>query len=173
MSELAQQYLETTVKAFDAIRRQGERALAQVADEQLVVALDPGSNSLAVLVKHLAGNMRSRWTDFLTSDGEKPGRQRDREFEGGLSRAEAMAAWRQGWDLALAALRALRPEDLSRTVTIRGKSHTVVQAVSLSLVHYAQHVGQIVFLAKHLAGPGWQSLSVPRAPQPPAEPDDR
>lgn len=162
MSDLARHYQETVLKALASLKTQAERALDQVPDDALAATLDAESNSLVTLVKHLAGNLRSRFTDFLTSDGEKPDRDRDGEFEGGLSRDEAMARWQAGWECAFRAIRALEPEDLLRSVSIRGKPHTVVQALSLAQSHYASHVGQIVFLAKHLAGPRWKTLSVPR-----------
>ena len=148
---------------FRRMKRQAEKALAQVSDQDFFRALDPESNSLAVIVKHLAGNLRSRWTDFLTSDGEKPDRNRDTEFELGPAdtREALMARWEAGWKLLADAL-ALSPQDAERTVLIRGEPHIVVQAVNRQLTHYAAHVGQIVFLAKHLSGPRWQTLSVPR-----------
>jgi hypothetical protein len=142
----------------------GEAAMAQLRDEELFVTLDPEANSIAILVKHLAGNMRSRFTDFLTSDGEKPDRFRDREFEviAATTRADVMKWWEEGWSCVLAAIDALKPEDVMRTVTIRGEPHTVLQAVNRQIAHYAQHVGQMVFLAKHLRSSEWKTLSVPR-----------
>jgi uncharacterized protein DUF1572 len=141
-----------------------ERALSQVDDEGFTRLLDPEANSLALIVKHVAGNMRSRWTDFLESDGEKTDRHRDGEFELAAddSRAAVMARWEDGWRRLFAAVEPLSDDDLARQVTIRGEPHTVLQAVLRQLTHYASHVGQIVFLAKHLAGPRWQSLSIPR-----------
>lgn len=162
MSELATHYVETVIREFEAMKRLAERALEQVSDDQLNVALDPESNSLSVIVKHLAGNMRSRWTGFLTSDGEKPDRNRDGEFEATLTRDELMTLWRTGWDCVFAAIRPLTPEDLLRTVTIRGERHTVVRAIERQVTHYSLHIGQIVFLAKHLASSRWKSLSIPR-----------
>lgn len=156
-------WLEDARLEFRRMKRQAEKALAQVSDEEFFRALDPESNSLAVIVKHVAGNLRSRWTDFLTSDGEKPDRNRDTEFEltPTDTREALMARWEAGWKLLADAL-ALSAADAERTVAIRGEPHTVVQAVNRQLTHYAGHVGQIVFLAKHLAGPRWQTLSVPR-----------
>jgi len=156
-------WLEDAKLQFRRMKRQAEKALAQVSDEEFFRALDLEANSLAVIVKHLAGNLRSRWTDFRSSDGEKPDRNRDTEFEiGPADTREALTArWEAGWKLLSDAL-ALAPEDAERTVLIRGEPHTVVQAVNRQLTHYAGHVGQIVFLAKHLAGPRWQTLSVPR-----------
>jgi hypothetical protein len=162
MSDVARHHLDSVIREFEAMKRQAEGALEQVSDEHLNAAIDPESNSLAVIVKHLAGNMRSRWTDFLTSDGEKPDRDRDREFEGVLTRAELLEAWQRGWSLVFAAIRPLAPADLTRTVTIRGESMSVMEAIDRQHTHYASHIGQIVFLAKHLAGSRWSTLSVPR-----------
>ncbi|MBI4539916.1 MAG: DUF1572 family protein [Gemmatimonadetes bacterium] len=158
------QYLENALREFRALRTLADKALAQVNDEQFFVQPDPESNSLAVIVKHMAGNMRSRWTDFLNSDGEKPDRHRDREFEIAPedSRGALAAAWEAGWQLMFAAVEPLAPEDLARTVRIRGRPLSVMAALNRQLTHYAYHVGQIVFLAKHLCGSGWQTLSVPR-----------
>lgn len=158
------EYLETLVDNFRAGKALADRAMAQVSDEQFFAALDAESNSIAVIVKHLAGNLRSRWTDFLISDGEKPDRNRDSEFEIGESatRAELMSAWEDGWQCAFRTLDALTPEDLAKTVHIRGEPHSVVKATTRQLAHAAQHVGQIVFLAKHFAGRSWQTLSIPR-----------
>lgn len=139
-------------------------ALAQVHGEGFFVALDPEANSLASLILHVGGNLRSRWTDFLTTDGEKPDRDRDSEFEpkATLTRDELLARWEDGWSTLFASLGDLTEEDLARTVTIRAEPHTVVAAINRTLMHISYHVGQIVFLAKHLAGRDWQTLSVPR-----------
>ena len=133
-------------------------------DEDFFVTLDPESNSVAILVKHLAGNMRSRFTDFLTSDGEKPDRFRDREFEvtGATTRTEVMKWWEEGWACVLGAIDALKPEDVMHTVTIRSEPHTVLQAINRQIAHYAAHIGQIVFLAKHLRSSEWKTLTIPR-----------
>lgn len=137
--------------------------MAQVTDGQLREALDPEMNSLALIVKHLAGNMRSRWTDFLNSDGEKPDRNRDSEFvEAPATREELMKVWEDGWARVFNALTPLTDADLSRTVTIRGEPHSVMQAINRQLAHYASHCGQIIFLAKHLQHEHWKSLSIPR-----------
>lgn len=138
--------------------------MAQIDDEDLHARLDPESNSIAIVMKHVGGNLRSRFTDFLTSDGEKPDRRRDAEFEmpERLSRAELLALWEQGWAAALDAIEAITPDDLERTVTIRGEPFLVVEALNRPVTHTAYHVGQIVLLAKHLAGPRWNSLSVPK-----------
>jgi len=163
-NDLGQHYLENVIAEFRTMKKLGDRALAQLADEQFFVTLDPESNSVAILVKHIAGNMRSRWTEFLTSDGEKPNRQRDTEFLLGINttRADVLQWWEQGWGCLFAALEALQPDDVLRTVVIRYEDHTVVQAINRQLTHYATHVGQIVFLAKHLKSTEWQTLSVPR-----------
>jgi Protein of unknown function (DUF1572) len=137
--------------------------MAQVADAQLTAVIDPESNSIALIVKHLAGNMRTRWTNFLTSDGEKPDRDRDTEFEAPPSnRDELMRMWETGWNCVFSALLPLSEEDLAKTVTIRGEAHSVAQAILRQVGHYASHVGQIIFLAKHLQSANWTSLSIPR-----------
>ena len=162
--ELARHFLDDARKVLRSYQRLGERAIAQVRDEEFFVTLDPEANSIALVVKHLWGNMRSRWTDFLTTDGEKPDRNRDSEFEQqeGLTRADVERWWAEGWRIVFAAVEPLRPEDLLRTVTIRGEPHTVMQAILRQVAHYAHHVGQIVFLAKHFRSGEWQSLSIPR-----------
>ena len=164
MTDLAQHYLEEARRQFRGYKRLGEGALAQLKDEELFVTLDPESNSAAIIVKHMAGNMRSRSTDFLTTDGEKPDRYRDQEFElsSGTTRADVTRWWESGWVCVFSAIEALRPEDVERTVTVRGVPHTVLQAINRQLAHYAYHVGQIVFLAKHLRSKDWKSLSIPR-----------
>lgn len=161
---LARHILDDLALTFRKQKKLAEAALAQVDDAAFFRALDAESNSLALIVKHVAGNQRSRWRDFLTSDGEKPDRQRDSEFEraGEDSRAALMAGWEEGWRLLFAALEEIRPEDLLRQVTVRGEPHSVLQAFDRQLVHYAQHVGQIVLLARHWAGAGWKTLSIPR-----------
>ena len=144
-------------------KRLGDRAIAQVSDEALFVTLDSESNSMAIIVKHLAGNMRSRWSDFLTSDGEKPDRDRDSEFEAPpKTRDEMLALWESGWKLAFDAVAPLTDADLTRTAYIRGEAHSVMQTIHRQLAHYSYHIGQIVFLAKHLAGPDWNALTIPR-----------
>jgi len=140
-----------------------DRAVAQVADEDLFTPLDGEANSIAVTMKHIAGNMRSRWTDFLTTDGEKPDRNRDSEFvDPPATRAALLEMWEDAWRLLFAALEPLSDADLARTVTIRTEPHSVMQAIHRQLAHYAYHVGQIVLLSKHFAGDRWQSLTVPR-----------
>jgi len=160
---VASLYLREVTARLQTLKNLADRALAQVRDEDLAVALDPESNSLAVLICHLGGNFRSRWTDFLTTDGEKPDRDRDSEFEPGtLSREELLARWEDGWGRLFATLASLTEEDLTRTVAIRAEPHSVIQAIERTLAHAAYHIGQIVFLAKHLVGGNWQTLSVPK-----------
>lgn len=161
---LASQYLEEARRQLRGHKRLAEGAMVQVADEEFFIALDPESNSIAIIVKHLAGNMRSRFTDFLTSDGEKPDRQRDQEFELGpdTKRSDVMRWWEEGWSHVFSALEALKPEDLELTVYIRKEPHSVHQAINRQIAHYAYHIGQIVFLAKHFRSAEWKSLSVPR-----------
>ena len=138
--------------------------MARLTDDQLISALDDEMNSIAVIVKHMAGNMRSRWTGFLTTDGEKPDRNRDSEFTDPPATREAvLSLWNQGWQILFDTLESLSEEDLTRTVTIRGEAHSVMQAINRQIAHYSYHCGQIVFLAKHLGADGWQSLSVPRS----------
>lgn len=156
-------YLEDALEVFRHYKRLAEGAMAQVSDEQLYAALDPEMNSIAIIVKHMVGNMCSRWSDFLTADGEKPDRNRDCEFELPPEGREAlMQLWEKGWSTMFAALEPLTEADLGRTVTIRGEPHSVLQAINRQLAHYPYHCGQIVFLAKHFANESWRSLSVPR-----------
>jgi len=156
-------YVEDAKAIFHQYKRLGEGAIAQVTEEQLTATLDPEMNCIAQIVKHMAGNMRSRWTDFLTTDGEKPTRDRDSEFEAPpATRAELMAMWEQGWGCLFSALDGLTDADLGRTITIRGEAHSVMQAINRQVAHYACHCGQIVFLAKHLQSADWKCLSVPR-----------
>ncbi len=164
MTDLASHYLDEARRQFRGHKRMAEGAMTQLSDDEFFVTIDPESNSVAILVKHLAGNMRSRFTDFLTSDGEKPDRFRDREFEltAGITRADVMKWWEEGWACVFAAIEALKPEDVMRTATIRGEPHTALQAINRQIAHYAQHTGQIVFLAKHLRSSEWKTLSIPR-----------
>ncbi|HLC21349.1 MAG TPA: DUF1572 family protein, partial [Candidatus Methylomirabilis sp.] len=159
---LPEHYLEETIRQLRKLKDLADKAMAQIRDEDFFATLDAESNSIAVIVKHMAGNMRSRWTDFLTSDGEKPDRKRDLEFEVEVrdSKESLLKRWEIGWRCVFDALTPLKPEDLGTTVVIRGEPHSVIQAINRQLTHYAYHVGQIVFLAKHAAGPRWQSLSV-------------
>jgi hypothetical protein len=164
MTDIASHYLEEARRQFRGHKRMGEAAMGQLHDEDFFVTIDPESNSVAILVKHLAGNMRSRFTDFLTSDGEKPDRFRDREFEitKETTRADVMKWWDDGWNIVFGAIESLKPEDIMRTVTIRGEPHSVLQALNRQIAHYAQHTGQIVFLCKHLRSSEWKTLSIPR-----------
>ncbi len=161
--EFTTSYLADSLELFRYYKKLAERAMEQVADDQLFAVLDGEANSLAIVVKHMAGNMRSRWSDFLTSDGEKPSRNRDTEFENPpATRAELMQVWEEGWAKVFQALEPLSDEDLSRTVTIRGEAHSVMQAINRQIAHYSYHVGQIVLLAKHLGCDRWKALTVPR-----------
>jgi hypothetical protein len=156
-------YLEDALTLFRQYKKLAERAMEQVTDEQLFVALDDEANSIGTIVKHMAGNMRSRWRDFLTTDGEKPDRNRDSEFvDPPGTRQALLEVWENGWNLVFGALEPLSDADLGRSVPIRGEAHSVMQAINRQVAHYAQHVGQIVLLAKHFAGGRWQSLSIPR-----------
>ena len=160
----AQHYLADAIKTFRYHKTLAERAFAQINDQDFFKTLDKESNSIAVNMKHLAGNMLSRWTDFLTTDGEKPNRDRDMEFVilPGTTKDDMLAYWEKGWKCVFDAVDPLQPEDLMRTVKIRSQDHTVVQAINRQLTHYAYHVGQIVYLAKHFKSSHWQSLSVPK-----------
>jgi hypothetical protein len=162
--DLAAHVLEDSIAQFAKLRALAEGALAQVDDAAFFAVPAEDANSIAHIVKHLAGNARSRWTDFMTSDGEKPDRDRDREFELDASdtRPALMAAWDAGWQALDTALKPLAPGDLTRTVPIRGEPYTVLVAMHRQLTHYAYHVGQIVQLAHHARGAAWKSLSVPR-----------
>jgi hypothetical protein len=161
--EFTTSYLKDSIDLLRYYKRLGERAIGQVPDEALCETLDSESNSIAIIVKHMAGNMRSRWTDFLTSDGEKPDRNRDTEFEAPpTTRAGLMALWESGWKIVFDALTPLTDADLGRTVHIRTEPHSVVQAINRQIAHYSYHVGQIVFLAKHFAADHWTALTVPR-----------
>jgi Protein of unknown function (DUF1572) len=161
--KLTTSYLEDSLTLYRYYKKLGERAMDQVTDEQLFATLDEEANSIAIIVKHMAGNMRSRWTNLLTTDGEKPDRNRDSEFvDPPLTRKALMDVWEDGWSHVFLALEPLSDADLGCTVTIRGEPHSVMQAVNRQIAHYAHHVGQIVLLAKHLAHDRWESLSVPR-----------
>ena len=161
--EFTTSYLADAVEVFRYYKLHAERAMDQVPDESLNIPLDGESNSIAIIVKHIAGNLRSRWTDFLTSDGEKPNRDRDREFEAPpVTRSELMLLWDTGWKDLFRALESLTEADLVRTIYIRGEAHSVIQAINRSITHIAYHVGQITCLAKHFAAASWKSLTVPR-----------
>lgn len=161
--QIIENYLKDALASFRNYKKMAERAIEQVTDEEFFRAIDEESNSIAVIVKHIAGNQKSRWTDFLTSDGEKESRRRDTEFEiFDETRGRLMEFWETGWQTLFAAIEALTPADFSRFVTIRGEPHTVVEAINRQLTHYAYHVGQITFLAKHFRSKQWKTLSVPR-----------
>ena len=156
-------YLKDSTDIFRYYKTLGENAIAQCPDAGLVAELDEQSNSIAIIVKHLSGNMISRWTDFLTSDGEKPSRNRDSEFEQPpKTRAEILDLWDAGWKCVFTALQGLSDANLTKTVTIRGEEHSVMQAINRQVAHYCYHVGQIVFLARHHAGPNWKTLTIPK-----------
>lgn len=156
-------YLEDVHLLFIHYKKMAEGAMAQVSDTQLNATLDPEMNSIAQIVKHMAGNMRSRWTGFPEADGEKPDRNRDSEFEvPPATRAELMELWEAGWTCMFRALDPLTDGDLARETFIRGERHSVLQAINRQIAHYSYHIGQIVFLAKHLQSANWKSLSVPR-----------
>lgn len=157
-------FLDDALLQLRKLKQQADRAIAQIDDEAFFALLGPDENSVALIMKHVAGNMRSRWTDFLASDGEKPDRNRDSEFvlEPQDARDQIVARWEDGWSLVLRTIEALAPEDLMKTVTVRGEPHTVLEAINRQLTHYAAHVGQIVLLSKHHAGERWQTLSIPR-----------
>jgi Protein of unknown function (DUF1572) len=162
--EFVKQYLEDAISSFRAYKKLAENAIAQIKDDEFFVTLDAEANSIALIMKHIAGNLMSRWTDFLTSDGEKPDRNRDMEFviESGNSKEALLAYWDRGWQTLFSALEPLKPNDFEKTVKIRGEEHSIVQAINRQLTHYSYHIGQIVFLAKHFRSEEWKSLSVPR-----------
>lgn len=161
--EFMTSYVRDSLSLFAYYKKLAERAMEQISDEEFFRTLDAESNSVAILVKHMAGNMRSRWTDFLTTDGEKPDRNRDSEFIAeSSSRADYMRAWNDGWQRVFSALEPLNDSNLSRKITIRGEPHSVMQAINRQIAHYAHHIGQIVFLCKHFRSTEWKTLSVPR-----------
>ena len=161
---IVQNYLDDAISALKAYKKLAEKAIAQLKDEEFFVAIDEEANSVAVVMKHMAGNMFSRWTDFLTSDGEKPNRNRDMEFviEPQTTKDEVLAYWERGWRCVFDALEPLRLEDFEKKVMIRGEEHTIVQAINRQLMHYSYHIGQIVYLAKHFRSTAWKSLTIPR-----------
>lgn len=162
-SHSTENYLTSSIKQFSYYKKIGEQAMNQIEDESLFQSTSIESNSIAIIVQHLAGNMLSRWTDFLISDGEKSSRNRDQEFEPIIeNRAELMQYWDKGWKCFLDALTSLQPDDLSKIIYIRNEGHTVLEAINRQLSHYPYHIGQIVLLAKHYKGEDWQSLSIPK-----------
>jgi hypothetical protein len=164
MAGLGEHYLEDAISSLRAYKKLADKAIAQLKDDEFFIQLDPETNSVAVIMKHVAGNMFSRWTDFLTTDGEKPNRNRDMEFvvEPQNTKDEILDFWERGWQCVFNALEPLKAEDLLRKVMIRGEAHTVLQAINRQLMHYPNHIGQIIFLAKHFRSTEWKSLSIPR-----------
>jgi hypothetical protein len=158
------QYLQDALGSFRAYRKLAEKAIDQLHDDELFVTLDQESNSIAVIMKHMAGNMISCWTNFLISDGEKPDRNRDMEFviESNTTKEDVIKFWERGWETVFAAVEPLTADDFNKTVSIRGETHTIVQAINRQMTHYAYHIGQIVFIAKHMRSAEWKSLSIPR-----------
>jgi hypothetical protein len=163
-ASLVNDYLADALSSFRAYKKLADQAIEQMKDDELFVKLDDEANSIAIVMKHMAGNMISRWTDFLNSDGEKPDRDRDKEFviEGAFSKEDLLAYWERGWKCVFDAVEPLKPDDFERKVMIRGQEHTIVQAINRQLTHYSYHIGQIVFLAKHFRSSEWKSLSVPK-----------
>lgn len=160
---IGQNFLDSAIKQFAYYRLLGEKAMAQVSDQALLYRPDPESNSIAVIVRHISGNMLSRWTNFLVEDGEKSWRKRDQEFEDGLnSRDEIILEWNKGWDCLQGAIESLKPEDLLRITYIRNQGHTVIEAINRQLAHYSYHIGQILYLGKMVMKEEWKSLSIPR-----------
>jgi len=162
---LAQHYLEDSLASLRAYKKMAEKALDQLTEDEFFITLDEEANSIAVIMKHMAGNMFSRWTDFLTTDGEKPDRNRDMEFviKPQTSNEDVRDYWEKGWQRVFETLESLSPADLGKKVLIRGEEHTVIQAINRQLMHYSCHIGQIVFLAKHFRSSDWKSLSIPRS----------
>ncbi|HKW24546.1 MAG TPA: DUF1572 family protein [Terriglobales bacterium] len=167
MNDISAAYLSEATRALRAYKKLAEGALAQVNDDEFFGKPDAESLSCALLVKHIAGNLRSRFTDFLTSDGEKSDRHREQEFADATdaTRAQLMRSWEEGWAILFRSLEALRPQDVERTVTIRGEPYSVLKALNVASLHYSYHIGQIAYVAKHLCGPRWKSLSVPKPGQ--------
>jgi len=165
MNELAQYYLSDAIKKFRELKSLGDRAFAQIKDEDFFFAPDEDTNSLAIIIRHLSGNMLSRWTDFLTTDGEKEWRNRDEEFEQLFytDEEDLIQRWEKGWKCLFDALEALTPDDLMMKVKIRGEDHLVIEAINRQLTHYAYHTGQIVYMAKYLAKENWTSLSIAKS----------
>ncbi|HEX5966269.1 MAG TPA: DUF1572 family protein [Pyrinomonadaceae bacterium] len=161
---IVKNYFEDSISSLKNYKKLADKAIAQVKDDEFFVTLDDEANSVAVIMKHMAGNMFSRWTDFLTTDGEKPDRNRDMEFviEASTRKEDVLDYWERGWACVFAALEPLKPEDFEQTITIRGEPHTIVMAINRQLMHYSYHIGQIVFLAKHFRSTQWNSLSIPR-----------
>jgi len=164
MKDIIENYKRDVLESFRSYKKLADKAIAQVSDEEFFQTIDAESNSIATIAKHIAGNLHSRWTNFLTTDGEKPDRQRDREFVvlEGETRASIMEFWESGWKILFEAIEPIAPEDFSKKVLIRGDAHTVVEAINRQLTHYSSHIGQIIFLAKHFRVEDWHTLSVPK-----------
>lgn len=163
MSGIGAEYLAVVRQRFAEMKRSAERAISQVSDEELLWAPNEESNSIAVIMKHMSGNMLSRWTDIFESDGEKPDRNRDGEFEArGLTREALLALWERGWARLQETLASLGEEDLLRTITIRSQPHSLIQAIERQMYHYGYHIGQIVYICKALRNADWQTLTIPR-----------
>jgi hypothetical protein len=161
--QIIENYHADALESFGNYKRLAERAIAQVSDEEFFRTIDAEANSIAVVVKHIAGNLHSRWKDFLTTDGEKPERDRDTEFEiAGDTRESLMAFWETGWQILFDNIEPLTEKDFKKTITVRGEIHTVIEAISRQLAHYPYHIGQIVLLAKHFRSTEWKTLSVPK-----------
>jgi hypothetical protein len=161
--DIVKDYLSDSITSFRAYKKMADKAIAQVNDDELFVTIDDESNSIAIVMKHMAGNMLSRWTDFLTTDGEKPTRNRDMEFVAeSRDKDELIDYWERGWNALFTAVESLQLDDFGKTVSIRGEEHTIVKAINRQLTHYAYHIGQIVFLAKHFRASEWKSLSIPK-----------
>ncbi len=163
MSDIGDEFLKATIGEYRRFKSLADKALAQTDERAFFARLDEESNSIALVMKHVAGNLKSRWTDFLATDGEKAGRNRDAEFEElGESRAAVVGSWEEGWRCLFTALEGLGTGDLTKTITIRGEAQTVAQAMTRNLAHTCEHVGQVILLAKHFAGSNWQTLSIPK-----------
>ncbi len=163
LEDIVSNYHLDAVQSFRNYKKLAERAMEQVSDDEFFAAIDAEANSIAVIVKHIAGNLVSRWTDFLTTDGEKPMRNRDAEFEIIDDSLESlMEFWEQGWKTLFDNIGPLTVDDFSKTVTIRGQEHTIVEAINRQLTHYSYHIGQIVMLAKHFRSSKWETLSIPK-----------
>ncbi len=163
MSSFIFNYHADALESFRSYKKLAERAIEQISDDEFFAAIDEEANSIAPIVKHIAGNLRSRWSDFLTSDGEKPDRHRDSEFE--LiddTRESLMQFWEDGWRILFDSIESLTVEDFAKTITIRGERHTVVEAINRQLTHYAYHIGQVILLAKHFRSTEWKTLSIPK-----------
>lgn len=160
-NQIIENYLADAVQSFRNYKKLADKSIEQVSNEEFFRPIDPEANSIAVIVKHIAGNLRSRWSGFLTSDGEKPDRNRDSEFVSATdTRENLLVSWDKSWQILFDSIEPLTVEDFAKTITIRGQAHTICEAINRQLTHYAYHIGQIVFLAKHFRSENWQTLSV-------------